>query len=604
MASLLPFARPYVRGFGFIAAITIASSLFSLLHPWPLQVLFDHVLDTIPPPHWLTDLRSRLPGAASDTGAIAYVAGFGLAIFALDSFLDVLLSMSWIRVGQRMVYDLACTLYSHVLRRSLLFHLRTPVGDTISRVTGDSWCIYNAASATLFTPIHALIVGGTTVAIMVGMNPTLALTACAVAPVLAVAAVFFGGRIRVAKGLERQAESSLESHVQRTLAGIPVVQAFAQEEREQRRFLDRAHGAVAAQRRSAMIVGLCAGAVGLVITLGTVAVLWVGLRENLAGRLTLGQLTVFLAYLATLHHQCRAVVATYADLRGLGASSQRVKELLRSDDAIPHKPGAATLTIGEAGAPVEFEHVAFGYEPGRPVINDLSLLVPAGRTLGIVGATGAGKSTLAALALRLFDPSSGRILIAGRDLRDLDLDSLRSHIALAPQEPFLFPATIAENIALGRPGGGVSRADIEHAAAVAMAHDFIAALPDGYDTILGERGATLSGGERQRLSLARAIIKNAPILLLDEATSALDAHTEAALVRSLRALPGPRTTIIIAHRLSTVRAADAIAVMQGGHVVECGRHEQLLASSGVYAALWRTHDADIASRGAAAEPGA
>jgi ATP-binding cassette subfamily B protein/subfamily B ATP-binding cassette protein MsbA len=586
---LASFARGYLGGYAFIGAVTVAASLFSLLHPWPFQILIDHVLGTEPSPAWLDAARSWLPGASGSSGAIAYLAGIGLVVFAIDSLLDVLLTVSWIRVGQRMVYDLACTLYSKVLRRSLLFHSRTPVGDTLTRVTGDSWCIYNAASAVLFTPAHALLVGGIAVWLMALLNPTLAMIACAVAPLLACSTVYFGGRIRVAKGLERQAESSLESHVQQTLAGIPVVQAFAQEEREQRRFLDNAGGALAAQRRSAMAVGLAAGASGLITTLGGVVVLWVGVREVLAGRLTLGQLTVFLAYLATLHTQCRAVAATYSDLRGLGASVQRVKDLLLPDDELRRDPAAPAMSLGSAGARIDLDDVTFGYEPGRPVLRGLSLHVPVGRTLAIVGTTGAGKSTLAVLMLRLFDPWTGRVCVAGQDVREVNVDSLRSHIAVTLQEPFLFPVSVAENLTLGRPG--LSQERIEQAARAAIAHEFITALPEGYDTILGERGTTLSGGERQRLAIARALLRDTPILILDEATSALDSSTEAELMHAIRSRRGTRTTVIIAHRLSTVRAADSIAVMQDGRIVEQGSHEELLAGGGVYAGLWASHNA-------------
>ena len=583
-ARLSRFARGYVRGYLWIAGVTILASLFALLHPWPLQVLVDHVLGHAPQPGWLTRVRAMLPGASSDRVAAGYVAGVGLVIFALDAMLDVLLTFSWIRVGQRMVYDLSCTLYSRALRRSLLVHLRSPIGDTIARVTGDSWCMYNVAAAVLFTPAHALIVGGTALVLMARMNLALTGVACAMAPVLALTAVYFGGRIQRAKGVERQAESALESHVQRTLSGLSVVQAFVQEEREQRRFVEHAHGTVTAQRRGALAVGASAGTVAIITILATAAVMGFGAHEVIAGRLTLGRLLVFVAYLATLQSQCKALAATYADLRGLRASMDRVRQLLGERGEIRSAEGAAALP---AGAPigVRLDRVTFGYEAGRAVITDVSLDVPAGGTLAIVGPSGAGKSTIASLVLRLFDPWSGSVLAAGRDVREVDLASLRSSVGVVLQEPFLLPRSIAANIALGR--SDAPMADIEEAARTAQARGFILGLSEGYDTVLGERGATLSGGERQRIAIARALLGRPSILVLDEAASALDARTEETLMEAIGSLRPRPTTILISHRLSTARRADSIAVMERGRVVERGSHEELLGVGGVYARLWQ-----------------
>jgi ATP-binding cassette subfamily B protein/subfamily B ATP-binding cassette protein MsbA len=280
----------------------------------------------------------------------------------------------------------------------------------------------------------------------------------------------------------------------------------------------------------------------------------------------------------------KAFTGIYGSLQEIGASVDRVLELLDAEPEVKDRPGAVALP-GVRGH-VRLEGVTFGYEPGRPVLCDVSLEVLPGQTVAVVGATGAGKTTLVSLVARFFDPWAGRVTLDGHDLRDVRLRSLRDQVSLVLQEPFLFPFSIAENIAYGRPGA--SRAEVEAAARAANLHDFIARLPHGYETVVGERGATLSGGERQRLSIARALLKDAPVLILDEPTSALDAHTEQLLLGALRRLMEGRTTFIIAHRLSTVRDADRIVVLQDGQIAEAGTHAELLERAGVYARLYHT----------------
>jgi ATP-binding cassette subfamily B protein/subfamily B ATP-binding cassette protein MsbA len=382
--------------------------------------------------------------------------------------------------------------------------------------------------------------------------------------------------------------------VHQTLTGVSVVQAFAREEDEQRRFEDLATVAIRAHQRTTLVVSLYSLGSGLAATAGTALVMWAAAMRVLDGRLTLGTALVFLAYVASLQWQLSAFATMYATLQSAGASVDRVMDVLNDDDAVHERAGATPLPAVRGN--VLIEDVVFGYRPEQPVLRGVSIAAAPGDVIAIVGSTGAGKSTLVGLIPRLFDPSSGRVLIDGQDVRNVQLKSLRDQVALVLQEPFLFPISVRENIGLGRPDA--TQAEIEAAARAANAHDFIAALPGGYDTVIGERGATLSGGERQRLAIARAFLKNAPILILDEPTSALDAETERAIVEALHRLMCGRTTFIVAHRLSTIRDATTVVVLEDGQVVEQGPARQLLLRGGRYSQLHRLQFAESAGSAA------
>jgi ATP-binding cassette subfamily B protein/subfamily B ATP-binding cassette protein MsbA len=373
----------------------------------------------------------------------------------------------------------------------------------------------------------------------------------------------------------------MHSHVQQTLAGIPVVQAFSREESHDSRFREVADVAIRAQQRTVLATNLSTLASGLVAAVGAGLVLLIGSHRVLDGRLTVGELLVFVAYLTALQAQFKTYAAIYTRLQSLRASVDRVMEVLDAVSEVPELPGAPVLVVGRGH--VRVEGVSFGYESGRAVLGGVSLEALPGETVAIVGPTGAGTSTLVGLVLRFFDPWEGTVSIDGQDLRDVQLGSVRSQVALVLQESFLFPISIADNIAYGRPEA--SRVEVVEAARAANAHRFISRLPDGYDTVVGERGATLSGGERQRVAIARALLKDAPVLILDEPTSALDAETEGLLLEALERLMVGRTTLIIAHRLSTIRNADRIVVLQDGRVAETGTHRQLLNTPGLYARL-------------------
>jgi ATP-binding cassette subfamily B protein/subfamily B ATP-binding cassette protein MsbA len=571
-----------------VALAGVMSSIVMMAQPWPMQVLVDHVLNSHPMPAWLARLTHVLPSASTRGGLIAWIAVATLIFYTLGNLFDAIVSYAWVRVGQRMVYDLAGDLFATTQRQSLRFHAQHPVGDSMSRVMTDSWCVNNVVESLLFTPAIALITSVGMIAVMWKMNRPLAIAALVVAPLVAIGSIVAGKKLRTIAKARREIESGMQAHVQQVLSGIHVVQAFGQESREHERFTSFAGEAIGAFRRSVLVTNLSNLYTGLVLTLGTGAVLLLGARQVIAGHLLAGKLLIFLAYVNALQAQITTLVKTYSSLQSRRAEIDRVSEYLDWPREIADAPDAVAHTIR---GDVSFENVTFGYESHRPVLKDIQLDLRAGETIALVGPSGAGKTTLASMVARFNDPWQGVVRIDGVDARRIRVKDLREQVAIVLQEPFLFPVSIAENIAFGKPGA--SREQIERAAETANATEFIRDLPEGFDTIIGERGATLSGGQKQRLSIARALLKDAPILILDEPTAALDTLTERSILEAMRRLMEGRTTLIIAHRLSTIRNADRIAVLEHGRIVELGKHDELIQRGGLYAKFCNVQTAPV-----------
>ena len=564
-----------------IVPLTLLASLSAVLQPWPVKLLVDYAFNPTALPEWAQDWFA---GSAS-LFLVVLAASSSFGLYVLGAVLDMALGLLWASTGQRMTYRLAAHLFWRLQQLSPSFHRRYPVGDSLARLSSDVYCVYSFTQLALVAPARHLLTLFCIGLVAWTLSPALTLFTLAMVPLLLVITRLYGLRIKQQAIEYSQAQSRLTSFTQQTLSAIPLVQAFAAQSLNLQQYRHLAEGSVQSAQRRELFEQTHTLLSGSVAVLSTALVLWLGGQQVLSGTLSLGSLLVLLGYLGTIQSAYKGLLKNYVSWKSLQANMDRVLEVMDSPDRVKEALNAQPLRAKVQGA-IRFEGISFGYEARREILKDLNLEVGAGEKVAIVGSSGAGKSTLVSLMLRFFDPWQGRVLLDGVDIRQLQLKSLRSNIATVLQEPFLLPISIAENIAYGRPEA--SRAEVIEAAKAANAQGFIEKLADGYDTVIGERGATLSGGEKQRIAIARALLKDAPILILDEPTSALDGQTEAGLLEALERLMKGRTTLIIAHRLSTIKKADRIVVLEGGRVVEVGSHLELLSSKGQYHWLYAT----------------
>lgn len=562
---ILPFLRPYRARLVLVLLATLARPACNAAKVWLLKILVDDVL------------------AARRPDLLGLVAGGYIAITlvkAAASFVDDYVG-GW--VGSHVVRDLRLTVYDHLQGLSLRFYHQQRLGDLLTRLTADVAAIEDL----LLTGLADALVHAITIVVFAGLlfvlDARLAAIALVALPALAFVARASSERTRVAQVGLREATSSLTSTAEEGLSAVALVKSFAREPREGERFAAASRDVLRARLRVTWLRAVFVPAIDVVATTGTVLVVWLGGRAVLDGGMTLGSLVVFLGYLGALYAPVQALIRLGSTLQRARVGGDRVLDILDRPLAELEPRGRPPLRVAQGR--VTFRDVWFGYDRAHPVLRGLNLAIEPGEIVALVGASGAGKTTIVSLLLAYYEVDAGAVSIAGEDLRRFSPRSVREHVAAVLQEPMLFQTSIRENLRYGRLDA--TDAEIEQAARRAGADEFITRLPEGYETLVGPRGARLSGGERQRLALARALLKRARVLVLDEATSALDPATEAAVLSSLRSSCEQQAVLLVAHRLSAVRHADRIAVLTRGQVSEFGTHDDLLARDGAYAHFYR-----------------
>jgi len=583
MKRLSYLLRPHWPQLALAFVAVLGESITDLLEPWPLKIVFDNVLGSKHLPDWLSVVVQSIAGT-SKLAILSFVVIAVLAIAtvgAVSTYVERYLTTS---VAQWVSHDLRRTLYNHIQKLSLSFHDKKRTGDLISRITSDIDTIQDFISQVLLGfVVNALTLIGMLV-VMFYLNWQFTLIALSIAPLLFVVVYSFTWRIKQASRDVRKKEGEIASIASEVLSSIHVVKAFTREDYEQQRFekqsLETVESALAARSLKAKLTPV----VEVIVAAGTCLVLWYGVRLVLAGTISSGSLLVFLLYLGKMYKPMRDLSKMMDTISKTQVGYERIREVAETDREVRNLPGArpAPSLRGE----IEFRHVDFNYEDRPLTLRDVNFKLEPGQVAALVGPTGAGKTTIASLIARFYEPTGGQVMVDGKDVRSYKIKSLRRQMSFVLQESLLFHAPIWQNIAYGRPEA--SRQEVIEAAKLANADEFIAQLPDGYDTMVGERGVTLSGGQRQRIAIARAIVRNSPILILDEPTSGLDAASEELVFDALQRLMEEKTSIVIAHRLATIQNADVIFVIDGGTIIQHGTHEELIESPGLYAHLYQT----------------
>jgi ATP-binding cassette subfamily B protein len=577
-----PYARPYRRWIAVSVVLIAVAPVIQGAKLFTIKVIVDDVLvpREIDPLLWIAPALLALTLAG---GVVSFLNGY---------------LSTW--VGQRFLLSLRASFFGHLQTLSLDFFERRRLGDIVSRLTGNIAAIERFVISGVAQLVSSLVTLVFFAGALLYLEWRLALVALLGAPVFLILVRVFSRRIRQAARERHRRSGAMAAIAEESLSNVALVQAYNRQDTETERLEAENRGIFEAEMVVTRLKALFSPLTDVVQTLTALLVLALGVRELAAGRITLGGLLLFVAYLNQLYAPLRALSRLTNTVHSASASAERIVECFEQQPGISDRPGAVAL--GRARGAVEFDAVSFRY-PGaaRDAVSDVSLQVEPGQTLALVGRSGAGKSTLAKLLLRFYDPSTGAVRLDDVDLRGVRLRSLRDNAALLMQETLIFDGTIAENIAYGRPDA--TPQEIAAAAEAADAHEFVSALPDRYDTLVGQKGRRLSGGQRQRIAIARALIRDAPVLILDEPTAGVDAESGARILDPLRRLMSGRTTIVISHNLLAARDADCIAMLEEGRVGELGGHDELLRRDGAYARLYRAHDRDRALTGVAEEAG-
>ena len=576
--------RPYRFKLLIILLAMLVETAMSLASPWPLKVIIDNVVGNHKLPHALDELvRPMLDhGNKLQVAGLAALAFILIALLgAVASYIDNYFTES---VGQWVAHDLRMRTYHHLQRLSLGYYDTHQTGTLLSTITTDIETIQDFASSSTLNILIDMLTIVSMLGLMFWLNWDFTLIAVAVTPFLLFFISRFKKAVKKATHQVRKEESEIVAVVQQGLESMQVIEAFGRQDMEQEALNQVSHATVSAALSARKVKSLLSPIVTITVAFCTAIVLWRGASLILRDVMTIGALTVYLSYLTKFFKPVKDLATPTNAIAQATVGVERVRAILETDTILPERSDGAEPRFFKGE--IVFDHVAFGYSADTPVLTDVSFKIEPGQMVGVVGPTGSGKSTVVSLIPRFYDPTSGAVKIDGRDVREYKVNPLREQIGYVLQDTVLFRGTILENIAFGRPNA--TRDEIVAAAQLANADEFIARMPKGYDTMVGERGSTLSGGQRQRIGIARVMVRNSPILLLDEPTAALDSESEKAVIEALERLMKGRTVVTIAPRLSTIRDADKIIVISGGVVAESGTHGELMALNGIYAGLHRT----------------